>query len=478
MALGLSRKDMVMMVVLLSGTLLAMLNQMLVSPALPSIMVSLDVDATTVQWLTSAYSLTEAVIIPLSAYLIGRFPTRKLFTGCFVIFFVGSLTAALAPNFWVLLAGRVIQAICTGAVLPMVLSIILLMFPPERRGTAMGIVGLVIGFAPAVGPVVSGLLVDYVGWRWLFGIITILAGAVIVFSLVSLRNYSEFKRAPFDPLSVVLSSVGLVCLLYGVSTFTSTSNMALTVALIVVGVIILAVYVYRQLHLDEPMLRVDVLRSRKFTTDVVVVMIIQATLMGVGVIAPLYIQGVRGYSATLSGLCMLPGAIGGAILGLIAGRLFDRYGVRKVAVPAVCVMLCGALGLSLLGIDSEYVFIVVAYTLLTLGLQSTMTPLNTWGINSLDNSVIQHAQSLQNTLNQVAGSIGTALLVSISALAPTIAPTASAAEQTYLGYHMSFIAVAVLVTIALLVVIFLARDKAEETAKAPVAGGSEGSADE
>ena len=459
MALGLDRKDIVMMVVLLAGTLLAMLNQMLVSPALPSIMASLDVDATTVQWLTSGYALTEAVIIPLSAYLIGRFSTRRLFTGFFVIFFAGSLIAALAPNFWVLLAGRVLQAICTGAVMPMVLSIILLMFPREHRGTAMGIVGLVIGFAPAVGPVVSGLLVDSVGWRWLFGIISILAALVVVLSLIFLRNYGEFKRAPFDALSVVLSSVGLVCLLYGISTFTSTDNMALTIALIIVGVVVLAIYTWRQLKLEEPMLRVDVLKSRKFATDVIVIMIVQATLMGTGVVAPLYIQGVRGYSATMSGLAMLPGAVIGAFLGLVAGRLFDSYGARKVAVPGVCVMFCGALGMSLLGIDTEYAFIVLAYTLLTLGLQFCMTPLNTWGVNSLDNSVIQHAQSLQNTLNQVAGSIGTALLVSVSALAPAVAPAASAAEQTYLGYHMAFIAVAVLVGIAALVVIFLVRDK-------------------
>ena len=172
MALGVGRKELVMVGVLLVGVLLAVLNQTLLSPALPAIMGDLQVDATTVQWLTSGYSLVEAVVIPLSAYLIGRFSTRQLFISAFALFTAGSLAAAVAPNFWVLLLGRVLQAACTGMSMPMVFTVILLVFPREKRGTAMGVIGLIIGFAPAVGPSVAGLLVDSVGWRALFAIVT------------------------------------------------------------------------------------------------------------------------------------------------------------------------------------------------------------------------------------------------------------------------------------------------------------------
>lgn len=463
MALGVSRRDMVMIGVLLAGTLLAVLNQTLLSPALPAIMASLEVDATTVQWLTSGYSLVEAVIIPLSAFLIGRFTTRQLFNTGFVIFAIGSLAAALAPNFWVLLVGRVLQAACTGMVMPMVFTVILLVFPREKRGTAMGAIGLIIGFAPAIGPSVAGLLVDSVGWRWLFGIVTILTAIVLVLSLALLRNYGDFKRTSFDKLSVLLSSTGLVCLLYGLSTFSSSDNLLVTGALIVIGLVLVGLFVRRQFALPVPMLKVDILKTRKYATTVIIIVIVQAALMGTGVITPLYIQGVCGYSATMSGVAMLPGAVIGAFMGLVSGRLFDHFGVRKVVVPGCLVALFGAFCLTLLGMDTDFIFIMIAYTILTVGLQFTMTPLNTWGVNSLSNDVIQHAQGLSNTLNQVAASLGTAMLVSISALAPAFAPGASGIEQMYIGDHMAFCTTAAIMVIAVLVILFFVRDKKAET---------------
>lgn len=460
MALGVERKELVMVGVLLVGVLLAVLNQTLLSPALPTIMNDLAVDATTVQWLTSGYSLVEAVVIPLSAYLIGRFSTRQLFISAFALFTAGSLAAAIAPNFWVLLLGRVLQAACTGMSMPMVFTVILLVFPREKRGTAMGVIGLIIGFAPAVGPSVAGLLVDSVGWRALFGIVTALSVVVIVLAVAVLKNYGDFARAPFDKLSVVLCTVGLVCLLYGLSTFASTDNMIVTVALMVAGLALCLLYVRRQLKLPEPMLQVGILGTRKYATSVIIIVIVQAALMGTGVITPLYIQGVLGFSATMSGVAMLPGALIGAFMGLVSGRLFDRFGVRRVVIPGVIVAVLGASGLARLGIDSGFITLTLTYTVLVVGLQFTMTPLNTWGVNSLPNSVIQHAQGVSNTLNQVAASMGTAALVSISALAPAVAPDAPALEQSYLGDHMAFITTFALMCVAALIILFFVRDKA------------------
>lgn len=460
MALGVGRKEMVMVGVLLVGVLLAVLNQTLLSPALPAIMNDLAVDATTVQWLTSGYSLVEAVVIPLSAYLIGRFSTRQLFISAFALFTAGSLAAAIAPNFWVLLLGRVLQAACTGMSMPMVFTVILLVFPREKRGTAMGVIGLIIGFAPAVGPSVAGLLVDSVGWRALFGVVTALSVVVIVLAVAVLKNYGDFARAPFDKLSVVLCTVGLVCLLYGLSTFASTDNMIVTVALMVAGLALCLLYVRRQLKLPEPMLQVGILGTRKYATSVIIIVIVQAALMGTGVITPLYIQGVLGFSATMSGVAMLPGALIGAFMGLVSGRLFDRFGVRRVVIPGVIVAVLGASGLVRLGIDSGFITLTLTYTVLVVGLQFTMTPLNTWGVNSLPNSVIQHAQGVSNTLNQVAASMGTAVLVSISALAPAVAPDAPALEQSYLGDHMAFITTFALMCVAALIILFFVRDKA------------------
>lgn len=470
MALGVGRKEMVMVAVLLVGVLLAVLNQTLLSPALPAIMGDLGVDATTVQWLTSGYSLVEAVIIPFSAFLIGRFSTRQLFISAFVIFTAGSFAAAVAPNFWVLLLGRVLQAACTGMSMPMVFTVILLVFPREKRGTAMGVIGLIIGFAPAIGPSVAGLLVDSVGWRALFFIVTALSVVVVILAVAVLKNYGSFEKAPFDKLSVALSTVGLVSLLYGLSTFASTENMAVTAALIVVGLVLMGLYVRRQMTMPEPMLNVGILRTRNYAIAVVIIVIVQAALMGTGVITPLYVQGVLGFSATMSGVAMLPGALIGAFMGLVSGRLFDRFGVRRVVIPGVIVAVLGATGLARLGIDSSFLNLTITYTVLVIGLQFTMTPLNTWGVNSLDNAVIQHAQGVSNTLNQVAASMGTAVLVSISALAPMVAPQAAPLEQAYLGDHMAFTTTCILMIVAALVILFFVRDKKTAAATAAERG--------
>lgn len=469
MSLGVSRKDLVMVAVMLSGALLAVLNLTLLSPALPTIMADLGIERTTAQWLTSGYSLVEACVIPLSAYLMGRFPMRKLFIAGMCIFGAGSLLAAFAPAFPFLLAGRMLQATCTGMVMPMVSTVILLVFPREKRGTAMGMIGLIIGFAPAIGPSLSGLLVDHLGWRALFGVVAALTVVVIALAFAFLKNFGEFRRTSFDVLSVVLSTCGLLCLLYGLSTVSSASNLALSAVLIVVGAVVVALYARRQTRLDEPMLHIDILKTRRYATAVVTIMLLQAALMGLEVLMPLYIQDVRGYSATVSGVAMLPGALIGAVAGVFAGRLFDRYGVRKVTIPGACVMIAGAFVLTCLGMESHIVMVTAAYTTMALGLQFITTPLNTWGVNSLDNAMVQHAQPLSNTLNQVAGSFGTALLVSISSIATQMTADQGELASSFNGDHAAFTATFCLLAVAVVVIVALARDKASDRAAAPAA---------
>ena len=250
--MGLTRNQVVIVAILLAGATLVVLNQTLLSPAYPSIMADLQVDATTVQWLTSAYSLVEAIVIPLSAFLIGRFPTRKLFIAGVSVFALGSLMAAFSPFFGILLLGRIFQAASTGVVMPMVFTVILLVFPREKRGSAMGIVSLVIGFAPAVGPSLSGLLVESVGWRSLFMLVTALAVLIVISAVVFLKSYGEFEPTSFDKPSVALCSLGLLGLLYGLATITSATNVAIPIALIIAGAVLVTFFVRRQLKLEEP----------------------------------------------------------------------------------------------------------------------------------------------------------------------------------------------------------------------------------
>ncbi|MCR5845344.1 MAG: multidrug efflux MFS transporter [bacterium] len=457
--LGLDKKQFATVFTLMFATVVVVLNQTFLSPALPAIMADFRIESTTVQWLASGYALVEAVVIPMSAYLMGRFSTRGLYFGTLAIFLAGSVLAAITPNFGLLLVGRMLQATCTGALMPLAFTLTLLAFPRERRGTAMGIVGLLIGFAPAVGPSLSGLLVDAIGWRILFWIIAALAVLLLIIGAIWLPNQEGFERVHFDGPSVVLSSIGLASLLYGLSSFTSTSRPWISVAFIVVGTIIVLFYGRRQFKLENPMLRVDILKTRRYRVSVVVNVINQAALMGMGVIIPVYIQNILGLSALATGLIMLPGAILGGICGLISGRLFDKFGVRKVAIPGIIVVVLGAIGHIGFNMHASIPYVIFFYTFLGLGLQFTMPPVNTWGINSLHNTMIQHAQSVSNTLNQVANAFGTALLVSISALGPFVNPGGTPLEQLSSGTVLTMIVMTCIVTINMLIIIFLTKKK-------------------
>lgn len=456
--MGLTHKQKMIVVILLAGAVLAVLNQTLLSPAFPTIMADLHVDATTVQWLTSAYSLVEAVIIPLSAYLIGRFSTRKLFIAGISIFAFGSLLAAFAPFFAILLLGRVFQAIACGIVMPMVFTVILLIFPREKRGSAMGMVSLVIGFAPAVGPSVSGILVDGIGWRALFVVVFILALIIIIASIITLESYGEFEPSSFDKPSVALCSLGLLSLLYGLSSISSAQNIALPLALIAVGAVLLFFFVRRQFKLEIPLLRIEVLKTHRYAITVIVIVLLQAALVGTGVLLPIYLQNLIGVSALQTGLIMLPGAVIGASVGFFAGRLFDRIGPRKVILPGAFISFVGGLGLVALNLDTPIVFIICIYTCLSVGMQAIITPLNTWGINSLDNKVIQHANALSNTLNQVGASLGTAVLVSLSATSTFLFPEMPTIEQTMAGDKIAFCFTASIMLVIFVIVLIKVRD--------------------
>ena len=457
--MGLTRNQVVIVAILLAGATLVVLNQTLLSPAYPSIMADLQADATTVQWLTSAYSLVEAIIIPLSAFLIG-----KLFIAGVSVFALGSLMAAFSPFFGILLLGRIFQAAATGVVMPMVFTVILLIFPREKRGSAMGIVSLVIGFAPAVGPSLSGLLVESVGWRSLFMLVTALAVLIVVLAIVFLKSYGEFEPTSFDKPSVALCSLGLLGLLYGLATITSATNIAIPIALIAAGAILLTFFVRRQLRLEVPLLKVDVLKSRSYAIVVVLVALLQAALVGTGVLLPIYLQNLLGVSALETGLIMLPGAVLGAIMGFFAGRLFDKLGVRRIVIPGALVAAIGGCGLVGFGLDTP--FIIVIYTCLGVGMQALVTPLNTWGINTLDNRVIQHANALQNTLNQVGASLGTAILVSLSATSTFLFPEMPAIEQAMAGDRIAFAFTALIMIAIFAVIVVAVRDTKKEPSAA------------
>lgn len=447
MALGLTRKQIVQVSILLFGCLLAELNYTLLSPALPVIMDEMSVDETTVQWLTSVYALVEAVVIPMSAFLLGRLSTRKLFVGSFAVFAVGSVVIATGQAFAWLVAGRALQAFATGVTITMSTTLVLIAVPREVRGRMMGLLGLVISFAPAVGAPASGALVDIVGWRVLLAGVAVLGIATAAVGALFLNNHEEFERTSFDVPSVVLSTVGMVGLLYGVSTLTETDMPWISVLLMVAGAGLLVIFARRQFTLEVPMLRVETLRTRQFRNAVLLCCLMEAALISIDVLLPLLVENSIGATPTVTGFAMMPAALVGAAAGVASGRLFDRYGVRKIALPGAIVLLVAAVGLCFTGTDTSVVLVAALYMVETLGWQMVATPTNTWGINSLPNEVIQHGTAVLDTLMQVGAAFGTATIVSLTALAPGIE-----------GYRLGFAGCAALLAVVASVVALAVRD--------------------
>ena len=447
------------MAVLLAGCVLVVLNYTLLAPALPVIMREMSVSETTVQWLTSIYAMVEAVIIPMNAFLLGRFSVRKLFGGAFVLFTAASALAAIAPTFEVLLLARVLQATATGVAMPMVWTLILLMAPRENRGMVMGIVGVVISFAPAIGPPASGALIDLVGWRSLFFIVAGISVVVIVLTFALLRNREGFERTSFDVPSIVLSSFGMLGLLYGLSTITSSDTPWISALLMVAGIVLLGVFVRRQGTLEVPMLRVETLKTRRFRNSIIVCCLLEGALIAIDVLLPLFLQNSLGHTPTMTGLVMAPAALAGAVTGVVAGRIFDKHGVRVIVLVGATLLEGAAIALCLCGADTWVVVVAGIYFVETIGWQCVSTPSNTWGINSLPNEIIQHGNAVMSTLMQVGASFGTAAIVSLTAFGPLFATSSDAAAATLAGYHVAFIGTAALLAVVALVIIVGVRDK-------------------
>lgn len=472
MAYGLTRQQIVMLVIMIFGTFVTVLNQTVVTPAQPSIMAEMGIDASTVQWLTTGFTLVNAIMIPVTAYLTDKHSTKMLYLVSMGIFAVGSLMAGIAPDFAVLLIGRLLQAAGAGILMPMVMTVLMLTFPVERRGSAMGIFGIVIAFAPAIGPSVSGLVIDSFGWRVLFYAIAILIAAVVLISVFVLKKTEPLNpAAQLDKISVIMSTVGFGALLYGFSTIGSVGINVADAAITLVGIVVLVLFFGRQLKMEQPMLNVRVLSNRRFLIGTVIGMIVQASLLAAGVLMPIYLQSYMGYSATVSGLVIMPGAILMGVLNPFAGRLFDKYGPRVLSIIGLAILTISTVGFATLTSTTDVVWLTILYTIRMASLSLVNMPITTWAMNALDNKLLNHGTSVNNTLRQVSGSLGTALLVSIDTFVTgTASGTMDPVQAGILGVNAAFVAAVVLSAVALVLTIVFVKNRPEDVKIAETEG--------
>ncbi|MCQ4638093.1 multidrug efflux MFS transporter [Anaerovorax odorimutans] len=447
--------------VMLSGAFIAVLNQTVLSPALPSIMRDMNITAVEGQWLTTAFMLVNGIMIPITAYLINRFTTRQIFLSSMILFTMGTALAGFSKTFLVLLIARILQAMAAGILMPMIQTVILLLFPREKRGSAMGTVGIVIAFAPAVGPTLSGWFVDAWGWNSIFLVIAPLAAIDVLFGFGLLKNVGETKKLKLDQRSVIYSTLGFGGLLYGCSSAGSYGWFhPMTLAPLVAGIVFLVVFVRRQLKTENPLLELKILKTRIFAYSTIIAMIVNASLIAGTIITPIYLQNVLHFSALQSGLIMLPGAVLMGIMSPITGNLFDRFGPRGIAITGLTIMT--GFSFFFVFIDETWVFshLCIIYTVRLFGMSMVNMPLTTWGLNSLENNMIAHGSAINNTARQVAGSIGTAILITIMAMVTALNQGAGELEATLRGMHAAYGVAACLGVVALVMaILFVKREK-------------------
>ena len=463
----LTRKQWMMLVVLVLGAFVTVLNQTLVTPALPSIMTEMNVDQSTAQWLTTGFTLVNAIMIPITAFLQDRFSTRKLFVFSMSLFAVGTLLAAVGLNFPVLLGGRLVQAAGAGILMPVTMTVLMLVFPVDRRGSAMGIFGLVIAFAPAIGPTVAGFVIDQADWHILFYLIFALSIVIIVPSLFLVDNKAPANKGDsvLDPLSLALSTLGFGLMLYGFSALGSagfTLVPLLTTALGIVGVVW---FFIRQTRLPRPMLRVDVLKNRRFLVGTIIGMLVQGALLAAGILMPIYVQSLHGLSATVSGLVLMPGAILMGIMNPLAGKWFDRHGPRRMAIVGMSLLTLTTFAFAILNLTSSIIYITIVYTVRMFSMSLVNMPITTWGMDALSNELVNHGTSVNNTFRQVAGSLGTAIIVSASTIATNAsAPAMGEQAASFFGIDVAFAVAGVLCLIGFVMVVALVKNRPGESA--------------
>lgn len=399
---------------LLAGSFVAILNQTLMITAIPPIMETMGITANTAQWLTTVFMLVSGIMIPISAFFLEKFTTRQLFLTAMGVFTFGTMVCGIATDFPVLLTGRVIQSIGAGVMLPLMQTVFLMIFPVNRRGAAMGYIGLVISFAPAIGPTLSGWVTSNYEWRFLFWGIIPLALVMIVVAFFKMRNVTELKNPKVDPISIMLSTFGFGGLLYG---FTSAGNNGwgspITLIVLTVGTASIFFFIKRQLSMSHPMLEFRVFKARIFTLSTIICSIGFLGLIGLETIIPLYMQNMRGFSAMEAGIVLFPGALLAGLMAPITGRIFDKIGARALAIPGLIMMTISTFAFLFIDTTTSLVYLSVMYAIRMFGFSMVMMPVNTAGLNQMPRKLIPHGAAMTNTIRMMSASIGTAMLVTV-----------------------------------------------------------------
>ncbi|MCM3539062.1 DHA2 family efflux MFS transporter permease subunit [Priestia endophytica] len=442
--------------------------------ALRDLITGFGIHETTAQWLTTGYLLTLGVLVPISGLILQWFTTRQLFITSLVFSIIGTFIAAVAPTFSVLMIARVVQAVGTALLLPLMFNTILVIIPPHKRGRSMGLIGLVIMFAPAVGPTVSGLILKTLTWHWIFWISLPLLIVALVFGAFFMQNVTKPTKPKIDIFSIVLSTIGFGGIVYGFSSAGEgggwgSSNVIFAIA---IGVVALVAFSVRQVKMDKPMLNLNAFKYPMFVIGLLLILVCMMVMLSAMMILPLYLQTSLALSTFAAGLMLLPGGIINGILSPVMGGLFDRFGPKWLVIPGLVIVAGTMYGFSTVTLETSTGFIVGLHIALMVGISMIMMPAQTNGLNQLPPELYPDGTAIMNTLQQVAGAIGTAIGISIlssgsRSFLETVSDQKDPLNQVLAftnGVQHAFIFAIIVAVIGLVISFFIKRVNVEQRA--------------
>jgi DHA2 family lincomycin resistance protein-like MFS transporter len=449
--------------VLLVSTFVVMLNETAMTVAIPRFMEALNVPATAAQWLTTAFLLTMAVVIPITGFLLQRMNTRPVFMLAMSLFSLGTLTAALAPGLEMLIFGRVIQAAGTAIMMPLLMTTVMTLVPPNERGKMMGNISIVMSVAPAIGPAAAGIILNYLEWRWLFIIVLPISLGALALGWRMMLNVTTPRYAPLDVLSVILSAIAFGGVVYGLSNIgVDTGSPVPAWIPLVVGLVTMVVFVLRQLQLqkkDGALLDLRTLKIANFTISMAMIAVMMLAMFGTVILLPIYLVQILGFDTLGTGFLLMPGALLMGLLGPFVGRLFDKVGPRPLIIPAIFLVSAVLWAMTLLGTDTWWPLILAGHITMSLGFAFLFGPLFTTSLSSVPPQLYSHGSAVLGSIQQVAGAAGVALFIAL--MSATTASLAAAgaipAEALAAGIRTAFTVGAIISFVPVVLSFFVKR---------------------
>lgn len=434
--------------------------------ALPELVNDFGVSTSIGQWVTSGYSLAMGVIMPLTAFLITRFPTKKLYMTGIGGFIVGLLFSIFAPNFGLMMVGRVLQACGNGILMSAAQVVILTVYPDEKKGTMMGTYGLATTAAPIIAPTIAGLMIEAFGWKSIFYLVLVIMAAAFVFSGIVFEDVLELQDKKFDFLSFVESIFAFGGITLGVGNISSFGLVSTQAGLpLLIGIVFCALFIVRQCRLEKPFLDVKILSNRDYAVSVISSMVLYLVMMGSSVMMPLYVQSVMGYSAVVSGLVTLPGSVATAVVSPLAGRLYDKMGIKKIFVAGAAILVISNIGMYFLTMSTPLWVAAGLNVIRNISIGSLMMPLLTWGTSNVKSQKVADASSLLTSFRTIAGAIGSAVFVGIMNTVSINSAAAYGDNALMHGMNVSFLWMAIGAVVLLMISIFGVRRSTANSAK-------------